>query len=76
MGEDVREVLAGRIDRIEHVQVAGYPGRNEPGTGTFDCADVMLALDELGYNGRIGLEYFPTMPSQDSFAATRRALGA
>lgn len=75
MGEDVREVLAGRTHLVAHVQVAGWPGRNEPGTGDLDYADVMQALAELGYTGPIGLEYFPTTDSVTSIARAREALG-
>ncbi|MEL1251091.1 TIM barrel protein [Aurantiacibacter gilvus] len=75
MGEDPREVLAGRMHLVEHVQVAGCPGRNEPGTGDLNYAEVMQALADLGYSGPIGLEYFPTMPSEQSLAKAREALG-
>ena len=75
MGEDIREVLAGRMHLVEHVQVAGWPGRNEPGTGDFDYADVMQALDELGYKGPLGLEYFPTRPTVESIQLAREAMG-
>lgn len=75
MGEDLREVLAGRIDLVAHVQVAGWPGRKEPDTGDLDYADVMQALGELGYTGPIGLEYFPTVDSVQSIARAREALG-
>lgn len=75
MGEDVREVLAGRTHLVAHVQVAGWPGRNEPDTGDLDYADVMQALAELGYSGPIGLEYFPTTESAASIARAREALG-
>lgn len=75
MGEDVREVLAGRAHLVAHVQVAGWPGRNEPGTGDLDYAEVMQALAELGYSGPIGLEYFPTTDSVTSIARAREALG-
>lgn len=75
MGEDMRQVLEGRIEFVEHVQVAGHPGRNEPGTGQMDQSLVVQTLRELGYSGRIGLEFFPSMPSEQSFAAARKALG-
>jgi hydroxypyruvate isomerase len=75
MGEDVREVLAGRTHLVAHVQVAGWPGRKEPDTGDLDYAEVMQALDELGYTGPIGLEYFPTVDSVTSIARAREALG-
>lgn len=80
MGEDMREVLTGRMHLVEHVQVAGWPGRNEPGgngvgTGDFDHGEVMRVLHDFGYTGSIGLEYFPTMPSGQSIAVAREALG-
>lgn len=75
MGEDIREVLKGRMHLVAHVQVAGNPGRNEPGTGELDYADIMAALDELGYDGPLGLEYFPTTATVASIAASREALG-
>jgi hydroxypyruvate isomerase len=75
MGEDIAEVLAGRIDLVHHVQVADMPGRNEPGTGRIDWDHVMTTLRDLGYRGALGLEYRPTLTPEDSLAQTRRALG-
>jgi hydroxypyruvate isomerase len=75
MGENIEAVLAGRIHLVHHVQIADMPGRNEPGTGTIDWAGVMATLQRLGYAGDIGLEYRPTMPSVQSLAAARAALG-
>lgn len=75
MGEDIAQVLAGRIDLVAHVQVADIDDRHEPGTGTLDWAHVMHTLSSLGYTGAIGLEYFPTLPMDQSLAQTRKALG-
>jgi len=75
MGEDMADVLSGRLHLVHHVQVADMPGRNEPGTGTIDWPGVMQTLRDLGYDGAIGLEYRPTMPILESLAATRAALG-
>jgi hydroxypyruvate isomerase len=36
MGEQVEDVLEGRIHLVGHVQVADSPGRGEPGSGTID----------------------------------------
>ncbi|RIV87751.1 hydroxypyruvate isomerase family protein [Aurantiacibacter zhengii] len=74
MKENLKEVLAGRTHLVAHVQVAGTPGRNEPGTGELDWKQIMADLDELGYRGPIGLEYMPTMPMEQSLAATREAM--
>ncbi|WP_310533328.1 sugar phosphate isomerase/epimerase family protein [Novosphingobium sp.] len=75
MGEDMAEVLAGRIHLVAHVQVADMDDRNEPGTGTLDWAKIMQTLQDLGYSGAIGLEYFPTLPMDQSLALTRQKLG-
>lgn len=74
MGEDMAEVLAGRIHLVAHVQVADMPGRNEPGTGSLDWAQVTRTLRDIGYTGAIGLEYFPTMPMDESLAQSQRML--
>lgn len=75
MGEDMAEVLAGRMHLVAHVQVADLDDRNEPGTGKLDWAKVMQVLRDLGYSGAIGLEYFPTLPMEQSLALTREKLG-
>lgn len=75
MGEDMAEVLADRIHLVAHVQVADMDDRHEPGTGTLDWARVRQTLDDLGYSGAIGLEYFPTLPMDESLALTRQSLG-
>jgi hydroxypyruvate isomerase len=76
MGEDLEEVLGGRMHLVAHVQLADMPGRNEPGTGTIDWPRVMSKLQALGYDGAFGLEYKPTLPAAESLAKTRAALGA
>lgn len=75
MGEDARSVLAGRMQRIGHVQVADAPGRHEPGTGHIDWAAQMRLLKELGYAGAIGLEYKPATTTAQSLAKLKAALG-
>ncbi|HQS69717.1 MAG: hydroxypyruvate isomerase [Novosphingobium sp. 17-62-8] len=75
MGEDIAEVLKGRIDLVAHIQVADMDDRNEPGTGTVDWPHVMRTLGDLGYAGAIGMEYFPTLPMDQSLELTRKTLG-
>jgi hydroxypyruvate isomerase len=61
--------LREHIGEIGHVQVADSPGRGEPGTGEIHYPFVLAALEELGYEGYVGLEYNPTTGStEDSFA--------
>lgn len=61
--------LREHIGEIGHVQVADSPGRGEPGTGEIHYPYVFGALEELGYDGYVGLEYNPTTEkTEDSFA--------
>jgi hydroxypyruvate isomerase len=57
------------ISEIGHVQVADSPARGEPGTGEIHYPYVLGVLEELGYDGYVGLEYNPTTErTEDSFA--------
>lgn len=63
------ETLRKHIEEIAHVQVADSPGRGEPGTGEIHYPYVFGVLEELGYDGYVGLEYNPTTErTEDSFA--------
>lgn len=54
--------------RITHVQIAGFPNRNEPGGGGFDLTALCAELDARGYGGWVGAEYVPA-------AGTLKGLG-
>jgi hydroxypyruvate isomerase len=55
--------------RIGHIQIADSPGRGEPGTGEIAYGFVLRAIEALGYDGWVGLEYAPTTPTtEDSLA--------
>ena len=57
------------IDDIGHVQVADSPARGEPGTGEIRYPYLFGVLEELGYDGYVGLEYNPTTErTEESFA--------
>ncbi|MGV9797617.1 hydroxypyruvate isomerase family protein [Mycobacterium sp. NPDC003449] len=58
-GEDIETVLRTHAERIAHVQIADFPGRHAPGTGTLDIDGYLRLLDELGYRGEVALEYLP-----------------
>jgi hydroxypyruvate isomerase len=74
-GEDPAVVLANCRRPPGHVHVADAPGRHEPGSGTIDWPAYMRALRGIGYEGRVGLEYWPTGRTEDAIAQTRRVLG-
>jgi hydroxypyruvate isomerase len=60
--------LREQIGQIGHIQLADSPARHEPGTGEIHYPHVLAALDELAYQGYVGLEYNPTTTSEASFA--------
>ena len=70
-GENPATELANAAGLVDYVQIADVPGRGEPGTESIDWPGRLAVLRASGYNGPIGLEYFPTMPSVESLAYTR-----
>ena len=70
-GEDPATELANAAGLVGYVQIADVPGRGEPGTGGLDWTVQLSALRASGYDGPIGLEYFPTMESVASVAHIR-----
>ena len=65
-GEDPATELANAAGFVKYVQLADAPGRGEPGSGSVDWAAQLAVLRASGYDGPIGLEYFPTVPSEES----------
>jgi hydroxypyruvate isomerase len=68
MGLDPVEQLERHFGLVRHVQIADAPGRHAPGTGEIDYPAFFAALERLGYDGAVGLEYTPA-DGQDSDAA-------
>ena len=66
---------AAEVDRcgglIGHVQIADFPGRGQPGSGTLDIRSILERLDASGYTGAVGLEYEPRGSSEASLAFLR-----
>lgn len=65
LGEDPIRHVRMHAALIGHVQIADYPGRHEPGTGTIDFAPVFAALSGAEYTGFIGCEYHPSARTED-----------
>ncbi len=51
-----------------HYQIADAPGRNEPGSGEINYANVLEVIAATGYEGLVGCEYGPSAPDADAFA--------
>lgn len=48
-----------------HLQIAGYPGRNEPDNGSLDYTAVVDAIHTSRYEGWVGCEYLPAASTSD-----------
>jgi len=59
VGKDIIEGINLAGDKLAHIQIAGYPGRNEPYSGSLDYTPIFNRLIELKYDGWIGCEYHP-----------------
>lgn len=51
-----------------HYQIADAPGRNEPGSGEINYANVLEVIAATGYQGLVGCEYRSSSPDVDAFA--------
>lgn len=62
--------LTHNLDVIGHIHVADVPGRHQPGTGEINYANIFKALKEFGYAGYVGLEFSPTVSSEQAASET------
>jgi len=51
--------ITANIDMIGHFHIAGNPGRGEPYYGEINYHEVFKAISAAGYDGYLGLEYWP-----------------
>ncbi len=64
-------------DKVAHMHVHDYDGEHDHiaiGTGDIDWADIMGALQEIGYEGMLCMEYSPTLTTPQDYIAGRRTL--
>jgi hydroxypyruvate isomerase len=69
MEGNVVATLRDRIGGIGHIQVADSPDRGEPGSGELNYRYIFAALEELPYDGWVGLEYKPTTETPEESLA-------
>ena len=67
---NIIEKLTHNLDAIGHVHVADVPGRHQPGTGELNFGNILRALKAAGYDGFVGLEFAPTIPSKEAALAS------
>ena len=51
--------LTSQIDKIGHFHAAGNPGRQELSLGELNYPNIFAAIRATGYDGYVGLEYWP-----------------
>ena len=69
--------IVKNMDKIAHFHVAGYPGRHEPLIDSeIDYKRILKAIGESGYQGSIGLEYFPVYDAAEGLKTLRKELQA
>lgn len=65
MEGNIIDTVTKNIGKIGHFHAAGVPGRHELQGGELDYRAIFDAIDAAGYNGYIGLEYFPKNASEE-----------
>lgn len=68
---NLTSTLGEHLGQIAHVQIADSPARNQPGTGEINYPFVLNALDEMGYDGWVSLEYKPLGKTEDTLSWLR-----
>ena len=66
MGADLSKIVKDHLSEIGHFHIADLPGRHEPSSGTVDWAAILRLIQDQGYTGCIGFEYFPKGDSDAS----------
>jgi hydroxypyruvate isomerase len=62
--------------RVGHMQIASVPGRNEPDAGEINYEFLFDVIDELGFEGWIGLEYTPKAGTSEGLGWFKKRLAA
>ncbi|QPZ38288.1 TIM barrel protein [Paramicrobacterium chengjingii] len=62
--EDPATELADGHDVICYLQIADVPGRGEPGSGNVQWPTLLDVIRASGYDGTIGLEFYPTTATE------------
>ena len=76
MEGNIISTIEQNINMIGHFHSAGVPGRNELDSGELDYRNIIKKVDEMGYNGSFGLEYFPLMESEESLKKLKKFLNS
>lgn len=75
MEGNILNTIKENISLIGHFHSAGVPGRHELDNGELNYPFITRKLDELGYQGYFGLEYFPALDSETSLKRIKELVG-
>lgn len=59
----------------DSVHIGDAPTRQEPGTGEINFAGIARELRRLGFDGKIGLEFYPSTSEAEALATVRALFG-
>jgi hydroxypyruvate isomerase len=59
------------LDVIGHFHSAGVPGRHELDDGELNYREILRRIDDLGHKDLFGLEYWPSLPEDESLRRMR-----
>lgn len=74
MEGNILSTIEENIDIISHFHAAGVPGRHELYFSELNYPNIIKRIEELGYEGYFGLEYFPSMDSEESLKSIKELL--
>lgn len=72
MSGNILSFVKENLSLIGHFHIAGVPGRNEPFENELDYRFIVKSIEEMGYEGIFGLEYFPLKDPEISLKETLR----
>jgi hydroxypyruvate isomerase len=72
MEGNILRTIDENIRSIGHIHCAGVPGRHELDLGELNYRNIFNRIDELQYDGYVGLEYYPTVKSEESLKRVMR----
>lgn len=71
---DATAMLEAALPFVKVFHVADSPGRHDPGTGTMKYSEIYRAIQKLGYQGHIAMEYLPAGPAAPSLVKAADAM--
>jgi hydroxypyruvate isomerase len=75
-GNELKDALERNRQFLgEIIHVADVPNRHEPGTGIIDWKETMKLVKNIGFDGWVGFEFFPSRDSESSISNARSVLG-